>query len=718
MGITYNDSVFHLFSNDVSYVFYIKEGKPVHLYWGKAVSDGDLRYTDVFFISSGVLSGEEIMRMEMPMYSTGDYRNPMLELEFENGSRTSDFRYKEHDIIKGKPLLEGLPATYVCKEDEAQTLILTLEDTLTGVLAKLYYTIFENGAIARSMQIVNKSSESIRINRALSTSVDFSYENMDIIHLHGTWARERHIERLPVKHMVQSVGSTRGASSHAHNPFIAYVDKNADEDNGNAYGFSLVYSGSFIANSEQNAANITRVQIGINPFDFSWLLNSGESFQTPEAVMVYSDKGLGKMSRTYHKLYRTRLCRGKFRDKVRPILINNWEATYFDFNEEKILNLASIAKDIGVELFVLDDGWFGVRNAGNCSLGDWCVNKKKLPSGLSGLADKLNNMGLKFGLWFEPEMISPDSDLYRAHPDWCLHVEGRHRTTRREQLILDLSRDDVCDYIIETVSDVLKSANIEYVKWDYNRNMTEISSALQLAGRQKETAHRYMLGLYRVLEEITSRFPDILFESCSGGGGRFDPGMLYYMPQTWTSDDTDASERVKIQYGTSIVYPASAMGSHVSECPNHQTKRTTPLKTRFEVALSGNFGYELDITKMDAQEINVLKEQVVKVKELRELIQKGDFYRISSPFESNITAWQYVSENEEKSMFFVYRDKFVPSSVPRFPIKLKGLCPESKYYVSLLDKELSGDVLMNVGIVPFEWDKGDFSSTIFELKKV
>ena len=718
MSITYIDGVFHLSSGDVSYVFYIKDGKPVHLHWGKAISDGDVRYSDILFSGSGFLTGEEIQRMELPQYGTGDYRSPMLEIEFENGSRICDFKYKEHTIIKGKPALNGLPATYVCDENEAETLILTLEDSLTGILLKLYYTIFESGAIARSMQILNKSNESIKVNRALSASVDFTYNNMDLIHLHGTWARERHIERVPVENMSQSIGSTRGASSHANNPFIAYVDKNTDEEHGNAYGFSLVYSGSFIANCQKNPASITRVQIGINPFDFSWTLEIGESFQTPEAVMVYSDEGLGKMSRIYHTLYRTRLCRGKFRDAIRPILINNWEATYFDFNEEKILSLAKKAKEIGVELFVLDDGWFGVRNAGNCSLGDWYVNKDKLPSGLNGLAKKLNDIGLKFGLWFEPEMISPDSDLYRAHPDWCLHVDGRYRTKRREQLMLDLSRDDVCEYIIDLVSSVLKSANIEYVKWDYNRNMTEICSALQTPEKQKETAHRYMLGLYRVLEEITSRFPDVLFESCSGGGGRFDPGMLYYMPQTWTSDDTDASERVKIQYGTSMVYPASTMGAHVSVCPNHQTGRNTPLKTRFEVALSGNFGYELDITKMNDEEIETLKEQVKKVKELRELIQKGDFYRISSPFEGNITSWQYVSSDKSDALFFVYRDKFIPSSIPRFPIKLAGLCPNSKYHVSVIDKVISGDVLMNVGLVPSEWGNGDYVSTIFELKRV
>jgi len=716
--ITYNDSVFHLTAGNMSYVFYIKDGKPVHLYWGKAISDGDLRYTDVYFPGSGFLSGEEIMRMEFPTYGTGDFRNPMIEIEFENGSRITDFRYKEHSIIKGKPALKGLPATYVCDESEADTLILTLEDTLTGVLAKLSYTVFETGALARSMQIVNCSKESIKLERALSASVDFTNDNMELIHLNGTWGRERHIERVPVNHTVQSIGTSRGASSHANNPFVAFVDKNTDEDQGNAYGFSFVYSGNFIANTEKNPSNFTRIQMGINPFDFSWLLESGESFQTPEVVMVYSDCGLGKMSRTYHKLYRTRLCRGKFKEEIRPILINNWEATYFNFNEEKILAIAEIAKDIGIELFVLDDGWFGVRNAGNCSLGDWYVNKEKLPSGLDGLANKLNAMGLKFGLWFEPEMISPDSDLYRAHPDWCLHAEGRNRTEMRAQLMLDLSRDEVCDYIIESVSSVLKSANIEYVKWDYNRNMTEIASATQRSERQKETAHRYMLGLYRVMEELTSRFPDILFESCSGGGGRFDPGMLYYMPQTWTSDDSDASERVKIQYGTSMVYPPSTMGAHVSVCPNHQTMRTTPLKTRFEVALSGNFGYELDITKMSQEEIDVLKEQVKKVKEVRKLTQQGEFYRIASPFEKNISAWQFVSEDKEKSLFFVYQDKFVPQALPRIPVKLKGLCPNSMYHVSILDKVLPGDVLMNVGIFPLDPTKGDFMSTMFELKKV
>ena len=404
--------------------------------------------------------------------------------------------------------------------------------------------------------------------------------------------------------------STRGASSHQHNPFIALLRKDTTEDNGEVYGFNFVYSGNFLAQAEVDQFNNTRVTMGINPFDFSWKLDAGESFQTPEAVMVYSSEGLGDMSRTYHELYRTRLVRGTYRDKERPILVNNWEATYFDFNEEKILEIAKAGSELGIELFVLDDGWFGKRDDDRSSLGDWFVDHNKLPNGLGSLASNVKEMGLEFGLWFEPEMISVDSDLYREHPDWCLHVPGRSQSESRNQLVLDFSREDVCVEITKRVCDILASAPISYVKWDMNRHMTEIGSALLPADRQRETAHRYMLGLYKVMENITSSFPDVLFESCSGGGGRFDPGILYYMPQTWTSDNTDAVSRLKIQYGTSLVYPIVSMGAHVSAVPNHQVHRSTSMEMRGDVAMSGNLGYELDLTKLSNEEKEIVKQQV------------------------------------------------------------------------------------------------------------
>jgi alpha-galactosidase len=456
--------------------------------------------------------------------------------------------------------------------------------------------------------------------------------------------------------------------------------------------------------------------MGINPFDFNWRLETGEEFQTPEVVMVYSGSGLGEMSRTYHRLYRNRLARGKFRNALRPIVINNWEATYFDFNEDKLKAIAKEASKLGIEMFVLDDGWFGKRNSDNCSLGDWFVDKEKLPGGLKSLVDAVKDYGMGFGLWFEPEMISPDSELYRAHPDWCLHVPDRHRSLGRNQLILDFSRKDVQDAVIEMISGVLSSAGITYVKWDMNRNMSEIGSDLLPAGRQMETAHRYMLGLYRVMDTITGSFPDILFESCSGGGGRFDPGILYYMPQNWTSDDTDGVERLKIQYGTSMVYPSSAMTAHVSAVPNHQTGRNTSLEFRGNVAMAGNFGYELDVTKMTEEEKQSVKEQVGVYKEIRELVQYGDFYRLLSPFDSNVTAWMYVSEDKKEAAVFCYKVLTTPNGA-LFRFRLAGLKEEALYSVNGSETVISGAQLMNYGLnMPQELGWGDFTSRLFRLK--
>ena len=459
-----------------------------------------------------------------------------------------------------------------------------------------------------------------------------------------------------------------------------------------------------------------RAQIGINPFDFTWILEEGEEFTAPEAVLVYSNEGLTGMSHIYNCLYGKRLCRGEYRDKIRPILINNWEATYFDFNEIKIKEIAKEAKNLGMELFVLDDGWFGTRYLRVSSLGDWFVNEDKLKDGLNKLATQINEMGLQFGLWFEPEMVSPISELYKEHPDWCLHIPGRNRSEARRQLILDFSREDVCNYIIEKISEVLSSAPISYVKWDMNRNMSEIGSAKLPANRQREVAHRYMLGLYKVLEEITTRFPHVLFESCSGGGGRFDPGMLYYMPQTWTSDNTDAIERLKIQFGTSMVYPNASIGCHVSAVPNHQVDRITPIETRGVVAMSGNFGYELDITKLPECEKEIIKEQVKLYKEIRETIQFGKYYRLSSPFENNDAAWMFISKDCEEIIVSFVRTLAKPN--PKFVyLKLVGLDENSDYEILGENLIVGGDELMNIGLNVPEL-KGDYQAKMWRLKKV
>lgn len=727
MAITYNidTKMFHLQAKDTSYIMQtVHSGYLAHLYWGKKIRTAHLsrklRFIKRAFSPNPDPSDRtfslDTLPQEYPAYGNTDFRTPAYQVQLENGSTVSDLRYKTHRIYKGKPKLEGLPATYAENENEAETLEIFLEDRLTRLRAILLYTVYEQlNVITRSVRFENKGSERIKLLRALSMNIDFYDDNFDFLHLFGAHCRERYIERKPLFVGTQSIESRRGASSHQHNPFIALLRKNANEDEGEVYGFNLVYSGNFLAQVEVDQFHTARVSLGINPFDFTWLLEPGGSFQTPEVVMVYSDCGLNGMSQTFHQLYRTRLARGSFRDKERPILINNWEATYFHFNEEKILQIAEEAKELGIELFVLDDGWFGKRNNDKSSLGDWIVNKDKLPNGLASLVKKVRDMGMQFGLWFEPEMISVDSELYRKHPDWCLHVPNRPRSEGRNQLILDLSRKDVCDYIICAVSDILASAPISYVKWDMNRHMTEIGSAALPPERQRETAHRYMLGLYRVMEEITSRFPHVLFEGCSGGGGRFDPGILYYMPQTWTSDNTDAVSRLKIQYGTSLVYPIIAMGAHVSAVPNHQVHRMTSLDIRGHVAMSGNFGYELDLTKLSKKEKEIVKQQVAFYKDIRRLVQFGTFYRIVSPFEGNEAAWMFVSEDKSEA-FAAYFRVLAEANAPLSFLRLKGLDPDKNYELIGSGEVYGGDELMYVGLnVPKR--HGDFISVIWRLKE-
>lgn len=727
MSIIFNETtkVFHLQTKNTSYVFQVyKNGYLAHLYWGRKIKKANaeellaIRARGSFSANpdpDDIILTLDTLRQEYPSYGNTDFRTPAYQVQLENGTTVTDLKYNSYRIIKGKPSLEGLPATYVENDDEAETLEIVLVDSLIGLKAVLSYTVYKNhDAITRNVRFINEGNTKLKLLRALSMSVDFDNCNYDFMHLYGAWAKERNIERRPLINGTQFIESRRGASGHQHNPFVAILSKDATEEQGDVYGFSLVYSGNFLAQAEVDQYETTRVSLGISPFDFTWLLEENQAFQTPEVVMVYSSNGLGDMSRTYHKLYRQKLCRGEFRDKTRPVLVNNWEATYFDFTAEKIENIAKVGKELGIELFVLDDGWFGKRDNDDCSLGDWVVDKNKLPNGLDDLANRVNDLGLQFGLWFEPEMVSPDSDLYRAHPDWCLHVPNRVRSEARRQLILDLSRKDVCDYIIKSVSDILSNVNISYVKWDMNRNMTEIGSQLLPAEKQRETAHRYMLGLYRVMDEITSAFPNVLFESCSGGGGRFDPGILYYMPQTWTSDDTDAVERLKIQYGTSIVYPISTMGAHVSAIPNHQVHRNASLKMRGDVAMSGNFGYELDLTKFTEEEKEEVKAQVAQYKELRELIQFGEMYRLLSPFEGNETAWMVVSEDKTEAFVAYFRVLALPNG-PIKRLDLRGLDPDKEYRVSSKDGIYGGDELMYAGLIIPDL-QGDYQSIVWHLK--
>ncbi|MFI2856084.1 alpha-galactosidase [Paenibacillus sp. JSM ZJ436] len=722
-----NHELFHLQSKNSSYIIQIVRGYAAHVYYGPKLRQGSnlggmLKYELRSSFTPNTVPDDKTISLdtlpqEYPQYGSSDFRSPGYQVKLENGSRITELVYESHAIYAGKPELEGLPAVYVEQEREAETLELTLADHVTGLKVVLCYSVFADfSAITRSVRFENGGEETLALERALSASLDFADSRYEVLYLSGAWARERHIQRRRLAPGSTSIGSRRGSSSHQLNPFMALVRPETTEHTGDAYGFSLVYSGSFMAEAEVEQFGMARLQIGMNPFDFSWQLNPGEGFQTPEAVLVYSDEGLGGMSREYHRLYRTRLCRGVHRDRERPILINNWEATYFDFNADKIEEIAKAGSELGIELFVLDDGWFGRRDKDNSSLGDWYEDRRKLPGGLADLAERVRATGLQFGLWFEPEMVSPDSDLYRSHPDWCLHVPNRRRTEAREQLILDMSREDVRTYVYERLSDIFRNVPISYVKWDMNRNMTEIGSAALPAHLQRETAHRYMLGLYGLLERITTEFPDILFESCSGGGGRFDPGILYYMPQTWTSDNTDAVERLKIQYGTSLVYPVSTMGAHVSAVPNHQVERTTSLSFRGDVAMSGNFGYELDLTRWTEEEKEIAAQQVKDYKEIRGLVQQGDLYRLLSPFEGNETAWMFVSPDKSEALLFYFKVLAEPNG-PLQRVQLAGLDAGKDYQIGADGEVMGGDRLMAAGL-PVSSLHGDFSSMWVRLKAV
>jgi alpha-galactosidase len=727
MSISYRgeEKSFILQSKNSTYVLRVTKDKYIeHVYYGGKIEQpvvSALCKSSSRCSFSANPDGEEefsldTMPSEYPAYGNTDLRIPAYQIQLENGTRITDLSYHSYEIVKGKYNLKGLPSLSAA-EDEAQTLYITLVDEVIQLKVILAYTVFhKENVLVRSVKFINEGTTELKILRALSMSIDFDHFDYDLLSLSGSWTRERHIVRRSLVHGTQSIESRRGASGHSENPFIALLNKQASENSGEVYGFSLVYSGNFLALADVDQYSTTRVAMGINPFDFTWLLQAGEEFITPEVVMVYSNQGLGEMSRTYHRIYRKNLMKSKYKNMERPIVINNWEATYFDFNEEKIKKIAKDASELGIEMMVLDDGWFGKRDSDNCSLGDWYIDKKKLPNGLGSLTEAVASYGMQFGLWFEPEMISPDSDLYRAHPDWCLHVPDRHRSLARKQLILDYSREDVREAVLDMLTKVLESANITYVKWDMNRNMSEIGSALLEKEHQQETAHRYMLGVYQVMDTITDRFPDILFESCSGGGGRFDPGILYYMPQNWASDDTDGVERLKIQYGTSIVYPVCAITAHVSAVPNHQTGRSTPIGFRHSVAMAGNFGYELDVTKFDENDKSLIKEQVAIYKSIRKIVQYGDLYRLLSPFEGNNTSFLYVSEDKKEAVLFLYRVMNVPNG-PLFRLRLEGLEPNFNYKIEGEACAISGAQLMNYGMNgPKELTWGDFNSKMFHLR--
>ena len=750
---------FHIYNKHLSYITCIMEnGQMENLYYGKAIRDKeDFSYLHEEIMRSlmavcvpepGLLS-MQYTKQEYPVYRTGDYRSPALTVRQENGSEIVDFKYVSHEIYGGKKKLAGLPATYTERQEEATSLDITLHDPVMDTDLVLTYSVYEDyPVITRSARLVQKGDQKIRLENVMSAAVEFPDMDYEMIHLSGAWARERYVKTRKLEMGTQAVQSLAGTgSSSEQNPFIALKRPHTTEDTGEVFGFSFVYSGNFLAQVEVSTYEMTRVMMGINPQGFSWELSRDEEFQTPEVVMVYSDKGLNGMSQAYHRLYRDRLMRGKWRNHARPILLNNWEATYFDFDEEKILNIAKKAKEVGVELFVLDDGWFGTRNDDYQGLGDWFVNKNKLPNGISGLSRKIEEMGLKFGLWVELEMVNKNSDCYRAHPDWLIGAPDRFESHSRHQHVLDFSRPEVVDFIYDSISKVIEESSISYIKWDMNRYMSEPYSKGSAPCEQGKVMHKYILGVYDLYTRLTTEFPHILFESCASGGARFDPAMLYFAPQTWCSDDTDASERTKIQYGTSYVYPIVSMGSHVSAVPNHQMHRITPIETRANVAYFGTFGYELDLNLLSDAEIETVKKQIAFMKEHRELIQMdGDFYRLLSPFEGNETAWMVVSSDKTQAVAAFYQ-RLNKVNASWLRLKLDGLDANTKYEVSCdmapvtsYDAKIAeayghkteedsvktyqayGDELMSAGI-PIDREElnkkgGDFASLLYTLKKV
>lgn len=726
MGIEFfeKDRIFKLDTPKSSYVISIvdEENFIGHAYYGKKCRDHHMDYLcrigEPPFVPSknarDRLSFLDAFPFEYPTHGLGDFRESCISVRTKDGHSAVSLSYTGHNIYKGKPKLEGLPATFG-GEEECSTLELLCEDKALNMEVVLYYSVFEDtDVVTRSVKVTNKGKESFYLTKALSACLELDDQDFELLTMHGSWARERKVQYRKVGYGQQGVASLRGESSHQDHPFIALKAGDAAQERGDVYGMHFVYSGNFFAQAEKNQFDVVRAVMGINPKDFCWKLGEGESFQTPEVVMVYSSEGLDGMTTSLHRLYRKHLIRGEYKDKKRPILINNWEATYFDFNTEKLLGIAKQASELGIEMLVMDDGWFGKRNDDNTSLGDWNVNEEKINGGLKHLVDEVNKLGMKFGIWFEPEMISPDSELYRAHPDWAIAVPGREPGRARNQYVLDLSRKEVREHTYESIARILRSANIEYVKWDMNRPLSDIGGAGLAPDRQGELFHRYVLGVYELQERMITEFPHLLLENCSGGGARFDPGMLYYSPQIWCSDDTDAIERLSIQEGTAMIYPLSTMGAHVSDCPNHTVGRTTPFETRGYVALAGTFGYELDVTKIPEEDRQQIPEQVGMYHKYNDLVREGDYYRIASySVNHEYDCYMVVSEDKKEALVTFIQVLNRPNFKSR-KIKLKGLSKEFDYVIEGEERVYAGDTLMNAGIL-IENPWGDFKGRLIHL---
>ena len=723
MAIHYNErfKTFYLNGKDFSYVFRIGDGGYLHhLYFGEQISERDIGY-----LSSGLraefspafdaetsFDSLDLVPQEYPLYGRGDYREPAVMVTGFDGGKVVDFKYSSHIILNEKPEINNMPSLR-----GGETLVVVLSEKAYELRLFLYYTVYEDcGAIARRAVLENVGKKDVVIDKINSFGVDFLRSDFDKICLQGGWAKENGVERSELTHGIYEISSTRGSSSHQLNPFLALCDKNADEYTGTAYGFNLVYSGSFSIKAQVDQTGTTRVGGGVNEKGFAWKLRPETSFETPEAVLVYSGEGFGKMSRNFHDLYRSFIINPDYVFKKRPIALNCWESFYFNFDEKAIFSLIEKAKGTGIDTFVLDDGWFGERNSEKSGLGDWRVNLKKLSGGLKPIIDKCRENGMKFGIWIEPEMVSEDSDLFRAHPDWAIRHPKIEPCKGRYQYVLDFSDRKVVEHIKDAVTALLAENDISYVKWDMNRNLTEFYSLNPDFRGGGELAHRYILGVYSLAEYLTEKFPDVFFEGCSGGGGRFDPAMLRYFPQIWASDNTDALARAAIQYGTSFCYPLSSISGHVSVCPNHQTDRVTPFKSRRDIASFCATGFELDLNSLSEEDFNAVSEHVGFYNAVSDLILKGDLYRLKSPFESNYFAQTVVSKDKKRAVFVLMKKAALANDV--YPvIKFKGLKEDYDYEIrgDVFDGKLyGGDILCKVGL-RFPNELKDFETVSFTL---
>lgn len=719
MGIVYSksDRTFTIQTKNTTYQMQVDPyGFLLHLYYGKK-TDGScmdylLTYYDRGFSGNPFDAGDDrtysmdALPQEYPSYGTGDYRSTALIVENADGSTACDLRYRSHHIFNGKYKIPGLPAVYA-DETESQTLEIVMEDAVTGVEVTLQYGVLPDyDVITRSEKIVYRGEGKICIRKAQSACLDFVQGKYDLLTFYGRHAMERTMQREPVTHGSHVIGSVRGTSSHQYNPMMILADENTTDQYGNCYAMSFVYSGNFKGETLKDQFGQTRALMGLQDEMFSYPLAEGETFYTPEVLLTFSGSGMNLLSQNLHRCIRQHICRGKYKESVRPVLVNSWEASYFDFDGDTLYELAKEAKHAGIDMLVLDDGWFGKRDDDNSGLGDWFVNEKKLGGTLGDLIKKINDLGVKFGIWVEPEMISEDSDLYREHPDWALTIPGRSPVHARNQLVLDFSRKEVVDHIFDQICKVLDQGNIEYVKWDMNRSLMDVFS--RGTEDQGRVMYDYVLGLYDFLERIVTRYPDLLIEGCSGGGGRFDAGMMYYTPQIWCSDNTDALDRLQIQYGTSFGYPVSAVGSHVSAVPNHQTGRITSLHTRGVVAMAGTFGYELNLGKLSEEEKQEIRLQVEEYRKFAPLIQTGLYYRLSDPAREEYAAWAFVSEDQKEVLLNVVLQEIHGNMTVNY-VKLQGLKCSAIYRDTETGKIYNGAALMEAGI-PMPVEMGEFKA--------